>query len=93
MALSESLPPPLTPPRPTMLSKFESKSARVKGLAFHPFRSWIAASLHNGVIQIWDYRVGTVVDKFEEHIGPVRGVSFHPTQTLLVSGGDDYKIK
>ena len=29
----------------------------------------------------------------EEHDGPVRGICFHPTQPLLVSGGDDYKIK
>ena len=36
----------------TMLTKFESKSARVKGLAFHPVRPWICASLHNGVIQL-----------------------------------------
>jgi coatomer subunit alpha len=36
-----------------MLTKFESKSARVKGLAFHPVRPWICASLHNGVIQLY----------------------------------------
>lgn len=41
----------------------------------------------------WDYRVGTVIDRFEEHDGPVRGVDFHPSDPLLVSGGDDYKIK
>jgi coatomer subunit alpha len=41
----------------------------------------------------WDYRVGTVIDRFEEHDGPVRGVDFHITESLLVSGGDDYKIK
>eukprot|EP00934_Nitzschia_sp_Nitz4_P007542 Nitzschia sp. Nitz4//scaffold198_size39746//24020//28043//NITZ4_007604-RA/size39746-augustus-gene-0.29-mRNA-1//1//CDS//3329540527//7532//frame0 len=76
-----------------MLTKFESKSARVKGLAFHPHRPWVCASLHNGVIQLWDYRVGTVIDRFEEHEGPVRGVDFHLTDTLIVSGGDDYKIK
>lgn len=76
-----------------MLTKFESKSARVKGLAFHPVRPWVCASLHNGVIQLWDYRVGTVIDRFEEHDGPVRGVDFHATEPLLVSGGDDYKIK
>uniref|UniRef100_A0A7S1YZQ8 Coatomer subunit alpha n=2 Tax=Bacillariophyta TaxID=2836 RepID=A0A7S1YZQ8_TRICV len=76
-----------------MLTKFESKSARVKGLAFHPVRPWICASLHNGVIQLWDYRVGTVIDRFEEHEGPVRGVDFHLTEPLIVSGGDDYKIK
>jgi len=76
-----------------MLTKFESKSARVKGLAFHPVRPWVCSSLHNGVIQLWDYRVGTLLDKFEEHDGPVRGVHFHLSEPLLVSGGDDYKLK
>ena len=42
-----------------MLSKFESKSARVKGLAFHPFRPWVAASLHNGVIQLYVFILDT----------------------------------
>lgn len=76
-----------------MLTKFETKSARVKGLSFHPTRPWILASLHNGVIQLWDYRMGVLLDKFEEHEGPVRGIHFHPQQPLFVSGGDDYKIK
>lgn len=76
-----------------MLTKFESKSNRVKGLSFHPVRPWILASLHNGQIQLWDYRMGTCLDKFEEHEGPVRGVDFHRVQPLFVSGGDDYKVK
>ena len=76
-----------------MLTKFESKSNRVKGLSFHPVRPWILASLHNGQIQLWDYRMGTCLDRFEEHDGPVRGVDFHPMQPLIVSGGDDYKVK
>ncbi|KAJ2489872.1 hypothetical protein IWW37_003640 [Coemansia sp. RSA 2050] len=76
-----------------MLTKFESKSSRVKGTAFHPKRPWVLASLHNGSIQLWDYRMGTLLDRFEEHEGPVRGISFHATQELFVSGGDDYKVK
>jgi coatomer protein complex subunit alpha (xenin) len=76
-----------------MLTKFETKSPRVKGLAFHPTRPWVLASLHNGVIQLWDYRMCTLLDKFDEHDGPVRGVDFHRNQPLFVSGGDDYKIK
>uniref|UniRef100_A0A8C7RB81 Coatomer alpha subunit C-terminal domain-containing protein n=1 Tax=Oncorhynchus mykiss TaxID=8022 RepID=A0A8C7RB81_ONCMY len=76
-----------------MLTKFETKSARVKGLSFHPKRPWILASLHNGVIQLWDYRMCTLIDKFDEHDGPVRGIDFHKQQPLFVSGGDDYKIK
>jgi len=76
-----------------MLTKFETKSPRVKGLSFHPTRPWILASLHNGVIQLWDYRMCTLLEKFDEHDGPVRGIDFHKQQPLFVSGGDDYKIK
>ncbi|XP_057533840.1 coatomer subunit alpha-2-like [Amaranthus tricolor] len=76
-----------------MLTKFETKSNRVKGLSFHPKRPWILASLHSGVIQLWDYRMGTLIDRFDEHDGPVRGVDFHKTQPLFVSGGDDYNVK
>jgi coatomer protein complex subunit alpha (xenin) len=76
-----------------MLTKFETKSNRVKGLAFHPSRPWVLASLHNGVVQLWDYRMGTLLDRYDEHDGPVRGVCFHQTQPLFVTGGDDYKIK
>merc|ERR1719507_2869816 len=77
-----------------MLVKCETKSNRVKGLSFHPKLSWILTSLHNGTIQLWDYRIGSLIEKFEEHEGgPVRGVCFHASQPLFVSGGDDYKIK
>ncbi|PSR92318.1 coatomer WD associated region-domain-containing protein [Coniella lustricola] len=76
-----------------MLTKFESKSSRAKGIAFHPKRPWILVSLHSSTIQLWDYRMGTLIDRLEGHSGPVRGVDFHKTQPLFVSGGDDYKIK
>ncbi|KAM6503631.1 coatomer subunit alpha-2 [Amanita muscaria] len=76
-----------------MLTKFESKSNRVKGLAFHPTQPLLAAALHNGSVQLWNYRMGVLVDRFEEHEGPVRGVAIHPTRALLATGGDDSKIK
>ncbi|PWA60732.1 hypothetical protein CTI12_AA379240 [Artemisia annua] len=69
-----------------MLTKFETKSNRVKGLSLHAKRPWILASLHSGVIQLWDYRMGTLIDKFDEHDGPVRAVHFHPLRPLFVSG-------
>lgn len=50
-------------------------------------------SLHSGVIQLWDYRMCTLLEKFDEHDGPVRGICFHIQQPLFVSGGDDFKIK
>jgi len=55
--------------KPFMQVKFETKSARVKGLSFHPNRPWILASLHSGEIQLWDYRIGTLIEKFVEHEG------------------------
>jgi coatomer protein complex subunit alpha (xenin) len=76
-----------------MLTKFESKSNRVKGLAFHPTQPLLAASLHNGSVQLWNYRMGVLVDRFDEHEGPVRAVAMHPSRALLATGGDDYKIK
>lgn len=75
------------------MKKFEAKCARVKGITFHPTRPWVLASLHSGVIQLWDYRMCVSIDKFDEHDGPVRGLCFHSQQPIFVSGGDDYKIK
>lgn len=76
-----------------ILVKLENKSARVKGLSFHPKRRWLLVSLHNGSIQLWDYEEKTLLYKFEEHKGPVRGIDFHRHQPLFVSGGDDSKVK
>lgn len=79
---------PLTLTRPIFpRTRPQTKSNRVKGLSFHPKRPWILASLHSGVIQLWDYRMGTLIDRFDEHDGPVRGVHFHKSQPLFVSGG------
>ena len=50
-------------------SQLETNSKRVKGLDFHPKRPWVLASLHNGLIQLWDYRIRTLLDKFDEHDG------------------------
>lgn len=63
------------------------------GISFHPTRPWVLASLHSGIIQLWDYRMCVMLDKFDEHDGPVRGIAFHSQQPIFVSGGDDYKIK
>ncbi|CCE63084.1 hypothetical protein TPHA_0D04500 [Tetrapisispora phaffii CBS 4417] len=76
-----------------LLTKFESKSTRAKGIAFHPSRPWVLVALFSSTIQLWDYRMGTLLHRFEDHDGPVRGIDFHPTQPLFVSAGDDYTIK
>ena len=48
-----------------MKLKFEAKSQRVKGIAFHPSKPWIITSLHSGNIQIWDYNMKLCVAKFD----------------------------
>ena len=50
-------------------NKFEAKSKRVKGLSFHKHRPWILASLHNGSINLFDYRAALCLEKFEDHDG------------------------
>lgn len=52
-----------------MITKFEAKSKRVKGLSFHKYRPWILASLHNGSINLFDYRAAVLLEKFEDHDG------------------------
>lgn len=52
-----------------MITKFEAKSKRVKGLSFHKYRPWILASLHNGSINMFDYRAAVLLEKFEDHDG------------------------
>lgn len=76
-----------------MLTKFESKSTRAKGIAFHPSRPWALVALFSSTIQLWDYRMGTLLHRYEDHEGPVRGIDFHPTQPLFVSAGDDCTVK
>lgn len=59
--------------------QFESKSNRVKGIAFHPKLTLLAASLHSGSIQLWNFQMGVLVDRFEEHDGLSTGTSHKRT--------------
>lgn len=72
--------------------KFEVRKGKIKGLCFHPTRSWIQASNYTGDIFIFDYKVNTLLCSFQGHTGCVRCVHFHPTRPLLVSGGHDCVI-
>ena len=76
-----------------MLIKFENKSQRVKCIAFHPKRTLVLVSLHNGQVQLWDYQLKSMLDKYQDHDGPVRACAFHPSQPLFATGGDDGKVR
>ena len=55
------------------------------GLSFHPSRPWILASLHNGVIQLWDYRMCTLIDRYDEHDGKLCACSENFENFLCMS--------
>ncbi|EGG09628.1 uncharacterized protein MELLADRAFT_95829 [Melampsora larici-populina 98AG31] len=83
------------PAKMQMLTKFESKSNRVKSIAFHPKLTLLllAASLHSGSIQMWNFQMLFDCVLILRLSGPVWGIAFHPSKPLFVSGGDDYKTK
>ena len=49
----------------SLTKKFETHTARVKGICFHPTRPWIITSLHSGIIQIWDYNMSIILATFD----------------------------
>lgn len=44
-------------------------------LTTDPKTPLLAASLHNGTIQLWNYQMGTLVDRYDEHDGELRRAS------------------
>lgn len=52
----------------SLSEKFNIKSARVKGVSFHPTRPWVVTSLHPGQIQIWDYNIEIMIVQFDVYI-------------------------
>ena len=49
----------------SLSKKFETQSARVKGVCFHPTRPWVITSLHSGIIQIWDINMSIILATFD----------------------------
>lgn len=41
----------------------------LSGPCIDPKQPLLAASLHNGTIQLWNYQMGTLVDRYDEHDG------------------------
>ena len=55
--------------------------------AFYP------TNFGEGVVQVWDYESSQLIHRFEHCKLSVRGVDLDHTRPLVVSGGDDCKIK
>lgn len=76
-----------------MFVKLDVETNRIKGLCFHPQRSWLLASFFAGEIVIYDYEAGVTLQRYTDHTQPVRSVDFHPTQPLFCSGSDDCTVR
>jgi coatomer protein complex subunit alpha (xenin) len=76
-----------------MFVKLEVETPRVKGLSFHPTRTWLLASFHSGEIVIYDYEQGVFFQRYNDHKGAVRSVHFHPSLPLFCSGSDDNSVR
>ncbi|SMN18290.1 similar to Saccharomyces cerevisiae YDL145C COP1 Alpha subunit of COPI vesicle coatomer complex (partial ?) [Maudiozyma saulgeensis] len=74
-------------------TKFHLHKEGALTTSIHPQRPCILITLKNGVIELWDYRMGVLLQTFNDHNGPVRGIDFHPTKELFASSGDDSTIK
>ncbi|PIA60579.1 hypothetical protein AQUCO_00300222v1 [Aquilegia coerulea] len=85
-----------------MLTKFETKSNRVRGLSFHPKRPWILASLHSGKmwftvgndykIRLWNYMMHRCLFTLLGHLDYICTVQFnyeYPWIKKTVSPADD----
>merc|ERR1740139_124627 len=62
--------------------RFQTESGRVKGLAFHPTKPWICASLSNGRIQLWDYNENRLITCFSDDVdgGSYASPSLHENE-------------
>lgn len=78
-----------------MKNKFELKCGKVKGIRFHPRRqNLVVISLYSGEIQIWNFQAGQMICKLNEDSEIcVRSVDFHPSQSMVISGSDDFAIR
>ena len=78
-----------------MKQYFEIKCGKVKGIRFHPSReNLVVFSLYTGELQIWDFQAGQMVCKLkEDKESCVRSVDLHATQSLVISGSDDFIIR
>ena len=44
--------------------KYQLRTSKVKGINFHPHRSWIIISNFDGEVKIVDYRLGSVLKQY-----------------------------
>ncbi|GAA5820114.1 hypothetical protein JCM10212_000447 [Sporobolomyces blumeae] len=73
--------------------KLLSRSARVKGTAFHSTEPWLITGLYTGNVIIYHVDTGAVIKTFEVTEVPVRCVRFIERKNWFVCGSDDFHLR
>jgi polar amino acid transport system permease protein len=68
-------------------------AVEVKGLAFQPGSSQLAAAATDGTVRLWEIDQGWAMRILRGHSGPVVGVAFSPDGASLVSAGRDGTVR
>ena len=64
-----------------------------KCVTFHPRRPWLLSGHADGAVRLWDHHDGRLLARLACHRGPVRAVACHGQRQLVVTGGDDTRVK
>ncbi len=65
----------------------------IRGLAFHPNGTFVAAGYSNGGLRIWDIQHGTCAAVLEYDHGPCWSLETVADQNLLIAGFEDSTVK
>jgi coatomer protein complex subunit alpha (xenin) len=79
-----------------IVHEFQSPTAAVKAVAFHPLSSYshlLLVSFSTGEIELWDLHAHCRIDIFIGHVDTARSLSFHPSRLIFASGGNDHHIR
>lgn len=71
---------------------FEEESA-INCVRFHPDGSYIATGSSDGAARIYDLRSKAQSYEYKCHIGGVHSLDFHKNAPLLLSGGEDARVR
>jgi WD40 repeat protein len=80
-------------PNGASVANFESRSPRVRSLAFSPDGRWLSAGGADGMVRLFVVAERREIAAVSAHKNTIYGVSFSPDGKLLASAGFDRTIR
>jgi WD40 repeat protein len=75
-----------------IIQRFKTDGERINNIALHPSKPWLAASVNDGVVWLWDYQTGEVLNKLSMPVGSTH-IAFSPNGEYLAADVWDYFAK